>query len=83
METSPTFGKTIKPYFTQCYRQHMLFMFDLWRPEDVKNNWDDIKASVENKTMPRPGCPEGVWGDEQRSKFLADFQAWKDNGFQP
>jgi|GEM_PF-907997 len=77
------FEAKIKPYFTACYREHMQFMFDLWSIDDVKANWDAINDSVKSKRMPRAGCPEGVWNDDQRNQFLADFQAWKDGGFQP
>ena len=77
------FDQTIKPYFTACYRQHMMFMFDLWSAADCQDNWDPINDSVVNKSMPRAGCPEGVWDDAMRQKFLADFKAWKDGGFQP
>src|SRR5262249_59263211 len=39
-----TFADTIKPYFTPCYRAHMLAQgaFDLWELNDVKSNWQDI-----------------------------------------
>jgi hypothetical protein len=78
-----SFATTIKPYFTECYRQHMSFMFDLWSLDDVQTNWDAINDSVVAKRMPRAGCPEGVWSDDQRRQFLSDFQAWKTGGFQP
>jgi hypothetical protein len=77
-----TFAGTIKPYFTQCYRDHMTFLFDLWVLDDVKNNWQDIHDAVQNGSMPRAGCPEGVWGSQQKAQFLKDFQDWKDGGFQ-
>jgi hypothetical protein len=65
-----TFADTIKPYFSECYREHMSFMFDLWSPDDVKANWQAIYNAVQNKSMPRPGCPEGVWDDHRRAQFL-------------
>lgn len=77
------FEATIKPYFTRCYRDHMLFMFDLWSLGGVVANWDVINDSVKNRRMPRAGCPEGVWDDGRRGQILADFQAWKDGGYQP
>jgi len=61
----------------------MIFMFDLCSLNDVVANWDAIDDSVKNKRMPRAGCPEGVWDDAKRKQFLADFQGWKDGGFQP
>ncbi len=77
-----TFTGTIKPYFTQCYRDHMTFLFDLWILDDVKKNWQAIYNAVQNSSMPRAGCPEGVWNDQKRSQFLKDFQDWKDGGYQ-
>jgi hypothetical protein len=76
------FEAKIKPYFTQCYRDHMAFIFDLWSHDEVVANWNAIDDSVKGKRMPRVGCPEGIWDDVQRNQFLADFQAWKDGGFQ-
>ncbi|HET6957200.1 MAG TPA: hypothetical protein VFI56_11475 [Vicinamibacterales bacterium] len=77
------FEAQIKPYFTVCYRDHMRFMFDLWSLADVQANWQDIHDSVISRRMPRAGCPEGVWSDDTRTRFLADFTAWRDAGFQP
>jgi len=84
-----TFVDTIKPYFTPCYRAHMLDVgvFDLWSLDDVKNNWQDIFNRVnlpagDLKRMPKAGCPEGVWDDLTRQQFLKDFQDWKAGGFQ-
>src|SRR5262245_43907592 len=34
-QPSSGFASTIKPFFTECYRQHMLFMFDLWNSTAV------------------------------------------------
>lgn len=71
------FASTIKPFFTQCYQQHMSFMFDLWNPTDVQNNWQAIHDAVANGSMPIPGCP----GTFDQNAFLAAFQCWKDQGF--
>jgi hypothetical protein len=83
-----TFTDTIKPYFTPCYRAHMLEVgvFDLWKKQEVQDNWDDIRdrtsrAAGTPGSMPKVGCPEGVWDDSTRSQFLQDFQDWKDGGF--
>jgi hypothetical protein len=83
-----TFVDTIKPYFTPCYRAHMLNVgvFDLWVLDDVKNNWDDIFDRCSRPpgtpgTMPAPGCPEGVWDNITREQFKKDFQDWKTAGF--
>lgn len=82
--TAPVgFLSTIKPFFTPCYRTHMLNVMDLdlWDPNAVKASWDDINDSVVSKDMPRAGCPDGVWDDATRNLFLADFLAWKNAGF--
>jgi hypothetical protein len=87
----PSFAATVKPYFTECYRSHMNSTdyvgspFDLWSAADVKRKWTSIKNAVQNGYMPPPadeGC-EGAWSDAQKAKFLKDFQAWKDGGYQP
>jgi hypothetical protein len=51
------FASTIKPFFTQCYQQHMLFMFDLWNPTDVQNNWQSplwmaVYGTAESRALP-------------------------------
>ena len=71
------FASTIKPFFTQCYQQHMSFMFDLWNPTDVQNNWQGIHDAVASGSMPAPGCP----GTFDQNAFLTAFQCWKDQGF--
>jgi hypothetical protein len=83
-----TFVDTIRPYFTPCYRAHMLDVgvFDLWALDAVKNNWQDIfdRVSIPAGTagsMPKAGCPEGVWDNLTRQQFLKDFQDWKTGGF--
>lgn len=76
-----TFAINIKPYFTDCYRQHMLFYCDLWSSGDCQTNWQDIYDSVQAGSMPKAGCPEGVWDARTQQQFLSDFQAWKDGGF--
>jgi hypothetical protein len=73
------FASTVKPFFTQCYQQHMSFMFDLWNPTDVQNNWQAIHDAVNSDAMPIPGCP----GTFDKNAFLAAFQCWKDQGFPP
>jgi hypothetical protein len=71
------FASTVKPFFTSCYQQHMSFMFDLWNPTDVQNNWQGIHDAVANGTMPAAGCP----GTFDANAFLTAFQCWKDQGF--
>jgi hypothetical protein len=78
------FESTIKPYFTACYRAHMMIygdQFDLWDPDQVKLEFDQIVNAVTNSLMPATGCPEGVWDAVTRAQFLSDFQAWKAAGF--
>jgi hypothetical protein len=78
------FESTIKPYFTPCYRAHMLQYgdkFDLWDPTAVKAEWNKIFNEVTGGNMPAPGCPEGVWDPLTQTQFLSDFQAWKTAGF--
>lgn len=71
------FASTVKPFFTDCYRQHMTFMFDLWDPAAVQNNWQAIHDAVSNGSMPAAGCP----GTFDKNAFLTAFQCWKDQGF--
>lgn len=71
------FAATVKPFFTDCYRQHMMFMFDLWDPTAVQNNWQAIHDAVANGSMPAAGCP----GTFDQNAFLTAFQCWKDQGF--
>lgn len=84
------FAQDIRPYFTACYRAHMIKyrQFDLWSATDAKNEWQDIFDQVNDENMPPPAgtpgaCPEGGWDAITRAQFLKDFQAWKDNGYQP
>jgi hypothetical protein len=88
LHMAATFVDTIKPYFTPCYRAHMLGVgvFDLWSQNDVKTNWQDIYDRVNLPAgnpgrMPKAGCPEGVWDDQTRQQFLTDFQDWKTAGY--
>ena len=78
-----SFATDIKPYFSACYRQHMQFYCDLWSAEDVQNHWQDIYESVDDGSMPKLGCPEGVWDAARRGKFLSDFTNWKNANYPP
>lgn len=82
---TPGFQSTIKPFFTPCYRSHMISVMDLdlWDPDQVQSNWDGINSAVTAGTMPKAGCPEGVWDKPTQKPFLADFLAWKNAGFPP
>jgi hypothetical protein len=79
------FQSTIKPFFTACYRAHMLdiMSLDLWDASAVQSNWDDINTAVSNGSMPKTGCPEGVWDEGTKTLFLSDFLAWKNWGYPP
>ena len=73
------YANVVKPFFTDCYRSHMMFMFDLWDPAQVQANWQGIFDACQNGSMPAPGCP----GTFNQSGFLQAFQCWKDQGFPP
>jgi hypothetical protein len=78
------FESTIKPYFTACYRAHMLKsgdQFDLWDAAQVEQEWPEILNQVTSGNMPATGCPEGVWDTVTNAQFVSDFQAWKAAGF--
>jgi hypothetical protein len=78
-----SFAANIKPYFTDCYRKHMLFFCDLWSADDVQSNWQDIYDRVSDGSMPRAGCPEGVWDKTTQQKFLSDFTDWQNANYPP
>jgi hypothetical protein len=65
---------TIKGYFSQVERQHMLLQsggnLDLWDCNSVKNNGQDIYTNVASGHMP-PGAP---WSAEQINNF---YSWWK------
>ena len=55
MAIASSFAGTIKPYFTACYRAHMMHhgdQFDLWDPAAVQFEWPQIITAVTNGTMP-------------------------------
>jgi hypothetical protein len=59
MDTATSFSNHIKPYFTPCYRAHMIKGFDLWDYDSVKSRYSEIRTRVEDGSMPAPGCGEG------------------------
>ncbi len=79
------FQSTIKPFFTACYRSHMINVsgLDLWDGSQVQGDWDGINSEVQSGAMPKAGCPEGVWDSKTRAQFLSDFLAWKNAGYPP
>jgi hypothetical protein len=40
-----------------------------------------INDAVTSGTVPKAGCPEGVWDASTKALFLNDFSAWKNAGF--
>lgn len=84
MAVPTTFNYLIRPYFTPCYRAHMLKYgprIDLWDHDVVKTNWQSIFDAVEAENMPAQGCGEGIWDNDTRAQFLKDFQDWKNAGY--
>jgi hypothetical protein len=87
MAIASSFAGTIKPYFTACYRAHMLtnatFPVDLWDPTEVQRPqvWQQIFNAVSNGSMPAQGCQEGQWDATTSAQFLTDFRAWQAAGF--
>ena len=71
----PSYEADIKPLFRESDRNAMMFAFDLWSYEDVKENASDILARIEDGSMP---CDE-PW-DEQRIEKL---KAWIAAGCPP
>ncbi len=71
------FAAVVKPFFTDCYRTHMMFMFDLWDKGQVQANWQAIHDAVQGGAMPAAGCP----GTFNKVGFLDAFQCWKSQGF--
>jgi hypothetical protein len=86
-----SFANTIKPYFTPCYRAHMLNagdQFDLWDAGQVQQEAGQILAQCQlppdgTGSMPAKGCPEGVWDNQTRAQFVQDFKAWMAANFPP
>jgi hypothetical protein len=86
-----SFMHTIKPYFTSCYRAHMMNagdQFDLWDPAQVQAEAPEILnrcqlSPPDPQSMPVKGCPEGVWDDQTRAQFVKDFQTWMAAGYPP
>jgi len=81
-----SFDKDIKPYFTACYKDHMLdYGLDLWSAADVKTQFSGIRSRVKSGSMPpdaADGC-EGSWDDAKKNEFIKKFDDWKAGGYQP
>ena len=84
MAIASSFAGTIKPYFSPCFRAHMLRygdQFDLWDPVQVQSEWQPIHDQVSNNAMPAAGCPDSAWDAQTRAQFLSDFEAWQAANF--
>lgn len=69
------FEGDIKPLFRPDDREFMLYVFDLWELEDVKEDAENILDRVKDGTMP---CDE-PWPQER----IALFEAWVEGGCRP
>ena len=69
------FATDIKPLFRDMDRKQMMFAFDLWSYEDVRDNAAGILERIEDQSMP---CDE-PW-DAQKIDTL---RAWIAAGCQP
>jgi len=82
-----SFAQTIKPYFTECFQNHMLTQapvkIDLWNAAQVQQFYNPIYNEVKGGSMPAAGCPGAPWSSATQQQFLSDFAAWKAGGFQP
>jgi hypothetical protein len=88
---SVSFAGIIKPYFTACFRAHMLSAtgLDLWDPSQVQGNFTAIQQQISSGNMPPTTsvggmnpCPEGGWDSYTQQQFLLDFTAWQQGGYQ-
>jgi hypothetical protein len=60
-DTELTFDADIRPLFREKDRNSMLFMFDLWSPDDVRQHAESIYGAVAQGAMP---C-DGQWTEPQ------------------
>ena len=72
MSDLPRFPQ-VKELFREGDRKEMLFAFDLWSYDDVREHHEDILERLEDGTMP---C-DGAWEPEQ----VAIFRDWIGAGF--
>ena len=69
------FESDIKPLFRDLDRNNMIFAFDLWSLDEVKENAAEILARLEAGSMP---C-DGPWDQDKIEKL----RAWIDADCQP
>jgi hypothetical protein len=67
-----SFDTDIKPLFRERDQRSMRFAFDLWSPDDVRQNADAILARLREGSMP---C-DGRWPGAQ----IELFQRWTESG---
>jgi hypothetical protein len=65
LSSVPTWEQDIKPMFREWDREEMMYLFDLWSYEDVRDNAENIQDRVADGTMP---CDE-PWPQEQVDLF--------------
>jgi hypothetical protein len=75
MDATPGFEADIRPLFRERDRRSMLFLFDLWDYDAVREHADDILAQTAAGDMP---CDD-TWPAEQVERF----RAWMTGGFLP
>ncbi|TMK83992.1 MAG: hypothetical protein E6G44_10940 [Actinobacteria bacterium] len=73
--TTASFERDIRPLFRDTDRERMVWVFDLWRYEDVRDNAQGILERLEAGDMP---CDES-WPPER----VATFRAWMEGGAPP
>jgi len=69
------FEAQVKPLFRERDRSSMLFAFDLWSYDDVREHSQRILARLRSATMP---C-DGPWDSDK----VDIFQRWIDGGMAP
>jgi len=74
-DANVAFESQVKPLFRERDRSSMLFAFDLWSYDDVRQNSQSIMARLRSATMP---C-DGPWDSDQ----VEVFQRWIDGGMAP
>jgi hypothetical protein len=63
----PTWEQDIKPMFREWDREEMLYLFDLWSYQEVRENAEGIYNRVADGTMP---C-DAPWPQERIDLFGA------------
>ena len=69
--STPSFARDIQPLFREDDRAVMMFAFDLWSYDDVREHAEDILERLEDGSMP---C-DGEWPEEQITLFSRWIEA--------